>query len=515
MRLLGPAARALLHTPLAPQRGFASLSMPALADPSLFRQQSYIDGRWCDADGGGTLEVVDPASGAALGRVPDMGGAETRRAIDAASAAWPAWRAKTGKERAAIMRAWFELMREHTDDLAALMTAECGKPLAEARGEIAYAASFVEWFGEEAKRVYGDLVPTHAPGKRVLVQKQPIGVVGAITPWNFPSAMITRKCAPALAVGCPVVVKPSELTPYSALALAELAERAGVPPGVFNVVVGSRAAEIGGELCANAEVRKLGFTGSTAVGKLLMAQAAQTVTRVSLELGGHAPLLVFDDADVDVAVAGALASKFRNAGQTCVCANRILVQEGIYDAFSTKLADAVAAMRVGAGTEAGVAIGPLIDGRAVDKSEAHVTDALDKGATLLAGGKRLPEVGANFFAPTVLGDATVDMKIFREETFGPVAPLFKFKDEAEAVAMANDTPYGLAAYFFTRDLGRAWRVSEGLDYGLVGCNEGIMATEVAPFGGMKESGLGREGSKYGVDEFIEAKYVLMGGIGAP
>ena len=338
---------------------------------------------------GGTLEVVDPASGAALGRVPDMGGAETRRAIDAASEAWPAWRAKTGKERAAIMRAWFELMREHTDDLAALMTAECGKPLAEARGEIAYAASFVEWFGEEAKRVYGDLVPTHAAGKRVLVQKQPIGVVGAITPWNFPSAMITRKCAPALAVGCPVVVKPSELTPYSALALAELAERAGVPPGVFNVVVGSRAAEIGGELCANADVRKLGFTGSTAVGKLLMAQAAQTVTRVSLELGGHAPLLVFDDADVDVAVAGALASKFRNAGQTCVCANRILVQEGIYDAFSTKLADAVAAMRVGAGTEAGVAIGPLIDGRAVDKSEAHVTDALEKGATLLAGGKRL------------------------------------------------------------------------------------------------------------------------------
>ena len=479
-----------------------------------------IDGKLVTGSAG-TFPTANPATEETLGVAADASAEDMGAAIAAARRAFDDTDWSTNTElRVRCLRQLQQAMRDHIEDLRELTIAEVGAPrmltsAAQLEGPVedlsfcADTAESYQWTSD-----LGIASPMGIKPRRTIA-REAVGVVGAITPWNFPSAMITRKCAPALAVGCPVVVKPSELTPYSALALAELAERAGVPPGVFNVVVGSRAAEIGGELCANADVRKLGFTGSTAVGKLLMAQAAQTVTRVSLELGGHAPLLVFDDADVDVAVAGALASKFRNAGQTCVCANRILVQEGIYDAFSTKLADAVAAMRVGAGTEAGVAIGPLIDGRAVDKSEAHVTDALDKGATLLAGGKRLPEVGANFFAPTVLGDATVDMKIFREETFGPVAPLFKFKDEAEAVAMANDTPYGLAAYFFTRDLGRAWRVSEGLDYGLVGCNEGIMATEVAPFGGMKESGLGREGSKYGVDEFIEAKYVLMGGIGAP
>jgi len=408
-------------------------------------------------------------------------------------------------------------MLEHKEDLAQLMTAECGKPLAESRGEIVYAASFAEWFAEEAKRVYGDIIPQHAPGKRILVQKMPIGVVGAITPWNFPSAMITRKCAPALAVGCPVVIKPSELTPYSALALAELAHRAGVPKGCFNVVVGGRekTPEIGAELCANPTVRKIGFTGSTAVGKLLMAQAASTVKKVSLELGGHAPLIIFDDADLDLAVQGALGSKFRNAGQTCVCANRILVQSGVYDAFAAKLAEAVKGMSQGPGTQEGVALGPLIDARAVDKSAAHVEDALSKGATLLCGGERRADLGENFYAPTVLGDATPEMIIFSEETFGPVAPLFKFEEEAEAVRLANDTPYGLAAYFYTKDLGRAWRVSEALEYGMVGVNEAVISTEVAPFGGVKESGLGREGSHYGAEEFVEAKYVCIGGIGAP
>jgi len=486
-----------------------------LADAALFRQQGYIDGEWCDADDGASLAVLDPATGQAIGAVADMGAAETRRAIAAAEAAWPAWRAKTGKERGAVLRAWYDLIVAHKEDLAALMTAECGKPLAESRGEVAYAASFAEWFGEEAKRVYGDLIPQHAPGKRILVMKQPVGVVGAITPWNFPAAMITRKCAPALAVGCPVVVKPSELTPYSALALAELATRAGVPRGVFNVVVGGKAQEIGAELCSNPTVRKIGFTGSTAVGKALMAQAAATVKKVSLELGGHAPLIVFDDADLDLAVQGAMGSKFRNAGQTCVCANRILVQAGVYDVFAARLTEAVARLKQGPGAAEGVTIGPLIDGRAVAKAEAHVEDALRKGATLLVGGARAADLGPNFYLPTVLGDATTDMAIFREETFGPVAPLFRFDSEEDAVRMANDTPYGLAAYFFTRDIGRAWRVSEALEYGMVGVNEGVMATEVAPFGGVKESGLGREGSYYGIDEFIEPKYVLMGGIGAP
>ena len=487
-----------------------------LAEPSLYRERGYINGVWLDADSAATLDVVDPATGSTLGKVADMGASETRRAIEAADAAWPAWRAKTGKERGALLRRWFELINEHKEDLAAIMTAECGKPLAEARGEIAYANSFVEWYAEEAKRVYGDLIPHHAPGKRILVAKQPIGVVGAITPWNFPSAMITRKCAPALAVGCPVVVKPSELTPYSALALAELADRAGLPPGVFNVVVGGDAASIGAELTSNPVVRKIGFTGSTAVGKLLMRQAADTVKKVSLELGGNAPFIVFDDADLDAAVAGAMASKFRNTGQTCVCANRILVQAGVYDAFARKLGDAVAAMKQGGGMEDGVAAGPLIDARAVDKVAAHVDDALARGAKLVTGGARRPELGGGYFyAPTVLTEATPSMRVFREETFGPLAALFRFETEGDAVRLANDTPYGLAAYFYSNDLGRCFRVSEALEYGMVGVNEGIMATEVAPFGGVKESGLGREGSKYGTEEFVEPKYVLMGGLGAP
>ena len=436
---------------------------PKLADPSLFRQQGFINGAWVDADNSASIDVVDPATGNAIGSVADMGAAETRRAIDAANAAWPAWRAKTGKERGAVLRRWFDLINENREDLATLMTAECGKPLAESRGEITYGASFVEWFAEEAKRVYGDTIPQHAPGKRILVMKQPVGVVGAITPWNFPCAMITRKIAPALAVGCPVVVKPSELTPYSALALAVLADRAGLPAGLFNIVVGADAAAIGGELTGNPIVRKIGFTGSTGVGKLLMRQAADTVKKVSLELGGNAPFIVFDDANLDDAVAGALVSKFRNTGQTCVCANRILVQEGVYDAFAQKLAAAVEAMKQGNGFEEGVTLGPLIDARAVNKAEAHVSDAVAKGAKVLTGGMRKPELGAGFYAPTVLADATRDMAIFTEETFGPVAPLFRFSTEEEAVALANDTPYGLAAYFFSNDLGRCWRVSEALE----------------------------------------------------
>jgi succinate-semialdehyde dehydrogenase/glutarate-semialdehyde dehydrogenase len=485
-----------------------------LAELSL-RSQGFIGGEWADADSGATLDVLDPASGQVIGHVADMGAAETRRAIEAAKAAWPEWRSRTAKERGAVLRRWFELIQQHAEDLARIMTAECGKPLAESRGEVGYGASFVEWFAEEAKRVYGDVVPTNAPGRRILVTKQPIGVVGAITPWNFPNAMITRKIAPALAVGCPVVVKPSELTPYSALALAELAERAGLPGGLFNVVVGRDAAAIGGELCANPTVRKIGFTGSTAVGKLLMSQASATVKKVGLELGGNAPFIVFDDADLDAAVVGALASKFRNAGQTCVCANRILVQDGVYDTFAAKLTEAVSRFRVGAGFDEGVTIGPLIDERAVDKAEAHVADAVAKGGEVLIGGSRRPELGACFYAPTVIKGATTEMRIFSEETFGPVAPLFRFGSEEEAIATANDTPFGLAAYFYANDLGRVWRVSEGLEYGMIGVNEGVISTEVAPFGGVKESGLGREGSYYGVDEFVEPKYICMGGLGAP
>lgn len=480
-------------------------------DLKLLKTDAYIDGAWVGADNGDRFAVTDPANGAVLAEVPNMGAAETRRAIDAANVAWPAWRAKSAKERAAVLRRWFELQVEHLQELARLMTAEQGKPLAEARGEVLYAASFVEWFAEEAKRVYGDLIPAPVNDRRLVVVKQPIGVVAAITPWNFPLAMITRKCAPALAAGCPVVVKPAELTPLSALALAALAEQAGVPPGIFNVITTDRAAEVGGELTSNPVVRKLSFTGSTAVGKRLMEQCAGTVKKLSLELGGNAPFIVFDDADLDAAVAGAMASKYRNAGQTCVCANRLLVQDGVYDAFAEKLAAAVVELKVGPGDEDGVTQGPLISEAAVAKVEEHIDDALTRGARVVCGGRR-HERGRTFFEPTVLADVTPAMRLSREETFGPVAPLFRFRDEAEAVAMANDTEFGLASYFYSRDIGRCWRVAEALEYGMVGINEGIISTEVAPFGGVKESGLGREGSRYGLDEFLEVKYLCMGGL---
>lgn len=481
-----------------------------LNDPKLFRQQCYIDGAWVDADGGGAIPVENPANGEKLGTVPNMGAAETRRAIEAADRALPAWRAKTAKERAVILRKWFNLMMENQEDLAQLMTAEQGKPLAESRGEIAYAASFIEWFAEEGKRIYGDTIPPHGADKRIVVLKQPIGVCGAITPWNFPAAMITRKAGPALASGCTMVLKPATQTPYSALALCELAERAGVPKGVFSCVTGS-AKEIGGELTSNPIVRKLTFTGSTEIGKLLMQQCAGTVKKMSLELGGNAPFIVFDDADLDMAVKGAIASKYRNAGQTCVCANRILVQDGVYDAFAKKLAETVATMKVGSGVEQGTVIGPLIDMKAIDKVEHHIADAVKKGAKVVVGGKR-HALGGSFFEPTVLANVTTDMVVTREETFGPVAPLFRFKSEAEAIKMANDTEFGLAAYFYSRDIGRIWRVAEELEYGIVGINEGIISTEVAPFGGVKESGIGREGSKYGMEEFLEVKYLCLGGI---
>jgi succinate-semialdehyde dehydrogenase/glutarate-semialdehyde dehydrogenase len=477
----------------------------------LLRRDAYIDGAWTGADDDARFAVTDPATGATLAEVPDMGAAETRRAIAAAEAAWPAWRTKTAKERAAVLRRWFELQLQHQEALAQLMTAEQGKPLAEARGEVIYGASFVEWFAEEAKRVYGDTIPAPANDRRIVVIKQPVGVVAAITPWNFPIAMITRKCAPALAAGCPVVIKPAALTPLSALALAALAEEAGFPPGVLNVITSRRASEVGGELTTNPAVRKLSFTGSTEVGKLLMAQCAGTVKKVSLELGGNAPFIVFDDADLDAAVAGAMASKYRNAGQTCVCANRILVQDGVYEAFAMKLAAAVAGLKVGPGNEEGVSTGPLINAAAVAKVEEHIADAVDHGARVVCGGSR-HALGGTFFEPTILADVTTSMKVAREETFGPVAPLFRFHHEAEAVAMANATEFGLAAYFYSRDIGRCWRVAEALEYGMVGINEGIISTELAPFGGVKESGLGREGSKYGLDEFVEVKYLCMGGL---
>ncbi|MBM3392265.1 MAG: NADP-dependent succinate-semialdehyde dehydrogenase [Betaproteobacteria bacterium] len=482
-----------------------------LDDLALYRTQAFIGGAWCDADSGAAFDVADPASGERLARVPDMGAAETRRAIAAADAAWPAWRNRTAKERAAVLRKWFELMLAHGDDLALLMTSEQGKPLAEAKGEVAYAASFVEWFAEEAKRVYGDTISATQADKRLIVVKQPVGVCAAITPWNFPAAMITRKVAPALAAGCTVVVKPAEQTPLTALALAELASRAGFPAGVFNVVTGSAASapKIGGELTGNPTVRKLSFTGSTEVGRLLMAQCAPTIKKVSLELGGNAPLIVFDDADLDAAVEGALASKYRNTGQTCVCANRLLVQDGIYDAFAARLAEAARKMKVGAGTEAGVVQGPLIDEQALAKVEEHIADALAKGAKVLTGGKRHAR-GGTFFEPTVIADVTPDMKCAREETFGPVAPLFRFRTEGEAIALANATEFGLAAYFFSRDVARCFRVGEALEYGMVGVNTGIMSNEVAPFGGMKQSGIGREGSKYGIEEYLEIKYLCFG-----
>ena len=484
-----------------------------LSDPQLLRQHCYVDGRWAGAASGATLEVRNPATGEAVGSVPAMGGADTRCAIGAAHAALPAWRARTAGERAAILKRLHALMLAHQDDLAVIMTTEQGKPLRESRGEIGYAASFVEWFAEEARRIYGDVIPGQQPDRRILVIRQPVGVVAAVTPWNFPSAMIARKIAPALAAGCTVVVKPAIETPLSALALAELASRAGLPPGVLNVVTGP-AAEIGAELTTNPLVRKLSFTGSTAVGKLLLAQCAATVKKVSMELGGNAPFIVLDDADLDAAVAGAMASKYRNAGQTCVCANRLLVQSGIYAEFTRRLAAAVATLRVGDGLADGVDQGPLIGMRAVAKVEEHIADALAGGARIVAGGRR-HALGGTFFEPTILADVTPAMKVAREETFGPVAPLLRFGTEAEAIRIANDTDAGLAAYLYTRDLGRSFRVAEALEYGMVGLNTGLLSTAVAPFGGMKESGIGREGSKYGIGDYLEIKYLSIAGVDAP
>ena len=481
-----------------------------LKDPSLLREACYIDGGWTAADNGATLTVHNPATAQMLGHIPNMGTAETRRAIAAAGAALPAWAARTAKDRATVLRRWFDLMLAHQEDLAMLMTAEQGKPLAESKGEILYAASFLEWFAEEAKRLYGDVIPGHQPDKRILVLRQPVGVVAAITPWNFPSAMITRKAGPALAAGCTMVCKPATQTPYSALALAELGHRAGIPKGVFNVLTGN-AAQIGAEMTSNPTVRKVTFTGSTEIGKRLMAQCAGTVKKISLELGGNAPFIVFDDADLDAAVQGAIASKYRNTGQTCVCANRLLVQAGVYDEFAGKLTEAVRKLRVGDGLAGVTDQGPLIDDKAVAKIEEHIADAVAKGAAVKLGGKR-HALGGTFFEPTILTQVTNKMLVAREETFGPVAPLFKFETEAQAIAMANDTEFGLAAYLYTRDLARSWRVSEAIEYGIVGLNTGIISTEVAPFGGVKESGIGREGSKYGILDYTEMKYVCVGGV---
>ncbi|MFQ5955854.1 MAG: NADP-dependent succinate-semialdehyde dehydrogenase [Kiloniellales bacterium] len=481
-----------------------------LNDPTLFREQCYIDGGWCDADAGATIAVNNPATDETIGSVPKMGADETRRAIETAEAALPGWRAKTAKERAQILRRWYDLMVENADDLAVIMTTEQGKPLTESKGEVMYAASFIEWFAEEGKRVYGETIPPHQTDKRIVVIKEPIGVCASITPWNFPAAMITRKVGPALAAGCTVVAKPATQTPYSALALAELAERAGVPKGVMSVVTG-QASQIGGEMTSNPIVRKVTFTGSTEIGKQLMQQCAGTVKKLSLELGGNAPFIVFDDAEIDAAVEGALASKYRNAGQTCVCANRLLVQDGIYEDFTARLAQAVGGLKVGNGLEAGVTQGPLIDMKAVAKVEQHIADAVGKGARVVVGGGR-HDLGGSFFQPTLLADVTPDMAVAREETFGPLAPLFRFETEDQAISMANDTEFGLAAYFYSRDIGRIWRVAEGVEYGIVGINTGIISTEVAPFGGMKESGIGREGSHFGIDEFLEVKYLCMGDI---
>ncbi len=492
----------------APSR--AGLPALNLKDPKLFREQCYIDGAWVAADSKKTFPVDNPASGEIIGNVPDMGVAETKRAIEAADKAWPAWRAKTAKERAAILRKWFDLMMANQDDLGLILTTEQGKPLAEAKGEIAYGASFVEWFAEEAKRIYGDVIPQHQADKRILVLKQPIGVSAMITPWNFPNAMITRKAAPALAAGCTVVIKPAEQTPFSALAMAELAERAGIPKGVFNVITGD-APTIGKEMCANPTVRKVSFTGSTEVGRILMRQSADTIKKLSLELGGNAPFIVFDDADLDAAVEGAIASKYRNAGQTCVCANRIYVQDTVYDAFAAKLAEKVKEFKVGIGTEAGVIIGPLIDQQGMKKVEEHVADATAKGAKVMLGGKAHSR-GGLFFEPTILTGVTQQMRVSNEETFGPVAPLYRFKTDDEAIAMANATEFGLAGYFYSRDIGRIFRAAEQLETGMVCVNSGILSTEVAPFGGVKQSGLGREGSKYGIEEYLEVKYLLLGGI---
>ncbi len=481
-----------------------------LKDPTLLRQRCYVDGQWIDADDRGSIPVVDPALNLPIGTAPVFHAGETRRAIDAANRALPAWRAKTAKERSAILRAWHDLMLANVDDLAQILTAEQGKPLAEARGEVTIGAAYVEWFAEEAKRVYGDVIPTIGNDRRLVVIKEPVGVCAAITPWNFPCSMITRKVSPALAAGCTVVIKPAEATPFSAFALAELAHRAGFPPGVLNVITGD-ARSIGGEMCSNATVRKLSFTGSTEVGRLLMKQVAPTIKKISLELGGNAPFIVFDDADLDAAAEGAIISKYRNSGQTCVCANRLFVHENVYDAFAAKLGEKVRALKVGRGTESGVTQGPLINADAVAKVEEHLADATSHGARILTGGKRHP-LGGTFFEPTVLTGVTPQMQIFREETFGPVAPLISFKDDAEVIELANRTEFGLASYFYSRDIGRIWRVAEALEYGMVGVNTGLITTEVAPFGGMKQSGLGREGSKYGVEEFVEVKYVCFGGI---
>jgi succinate-semialdehyde dehydrogenase / glutarate-semialdehyde dehydrogenase len=481
-----------------------------LKDARLFREAAYVDGQWILAASGATVNVDNPATSEIIGKVPKISAAETRAAIEAANRAFPVWAKKTAKERAQALRRWFDLMMANQEDLARLMTLEQGKPFTESKGEVAYAAAFLEWFGEEAKRVYGDTIPGHQADKRIVVLKQPIGVVACITPWNFPLAMITRKAGPAIAAGCTVVLKPAAQTPFSALALAELAERAGIPPGVLNVVTGA-AKEIGGELTSNPIVRKLSFTGSTEVGKVLMAQCAGTVKKLSLELGGNAPFIVFEDADLDAAVEGAVASKYRNTGQTCVCSNRLLVEESVYDAFAAKLATAVKKLNPAPGLEAGATQGPLIDDAAVAKVEQHIRDAESKGAKVLVGGKR-HSLGGRFFEPTILTEVTPQMAVSREETFGPVAPLFRFKTEAEAIALSNDTEFGLAAYFYGRDLARVWRVAEALEYGIVGINTGLISTEVAPFGGVKESGLGREGSKYGLEEFLEIKYLCLGGI---
>ena len=485
-------------------------SVPALNDPALLRMQYYVDGGWRDADDGATAPVVNPANGRRIGTMPMCGAAETRRAIDAAAAAFPAWRAMVAKDRCAIVRKWYELMLAHADDLALILTTEQGKPLAEAAGEIAIGAAYVEWFAEEGKRVYGDVIPTIGSDRRLVVVKEPVGVCAAITPWNFPCSMITRKVAPALAAGCTVVIKPAQATPFSALALAELAHRAGFPPGVVNIITG-QASAIGGELCANPTVRKLSFTGSTEIGRELMKNVAPTVKKLSLELGGNAPFIVFDDADLDAAADGAIISKYRNAGQTCVCANRLFVHDKVYDAFAEKLAVRVRALKVGNGTEAGVAQGPMIDANAIAKVEEHVADAVAKGARVVTGGKR-HALGGTFYEPTILADTSPDMKIFAEETFGPIAPLFRFKTDDEVVELANRTEFGLASYFYSRDIGRIWRVAEQLEYGMVGVNTGLITTEVAPFGGVKQSGFGREGSKYGVEDFVEVKYICMGGI---
>ena len=485
--------------------------MSPIRDPSLLRSEAYIGGKWTASSTGKTFEIANPADATVVGSVADLEISQVRDAIDAAESAWPDWRTRTARDRAMLLMRWHDLVLENQDDMATIMTLEQGKPLSEARSEILYAASFIQWFAEEGKRIYGDVIPSPAPDKRIVTLKQPIGVVAAITPWNFPSAMVTRKIGPALAAGCTVVLKPASSTPLSALALAELADRAGLPAGVVNVVPSARATATGAELTGNPIVRKVSFTGSTEIGKLLMRQCAQSVKKISLELGGNAPFIVFDDADLDAAVAGVMASKYRNAGQTCVCANRILVQDAIHDKFMRKFCEAVSAMKIGPGLEDGVAIGPLINRAAVAKVEELVADAVENGATVVIGGKR-HSLGGSFYEPTILSNATTEMACAKEEIFGPVAPVYRFRSEAEAIAMANDTPYGLAAYFYARDIGRVWRVSEALEYGIVGINEGIISTEVAPFGGVKESGIGREGSKYGIEDYLEIKYLCMGGV---